>query len=178
MIYYVTGNQELFEWEGVKRITVKESLEMLDSWKMLQYDSETSGRDAHLCKLLLIQFGDTSRENQIVVDCTTISPLWYKDVLEGKYIIGQNLKFDLQFLYNYGIIPRKIYDTMIVEQLLHLGWPATEIKYSLADIAFRRLGEYIDKSIRGQINYRGLDEAVIRYAAKDVDSRVEEHLLT
>ena len=169
MIYYVTGNQELFEWEGVKRITVKESLEMLDSWKMLQYDSETTGRDARLCKLLLIQFGDTERENQIVVDCTTISPLWYKEVLEGKYLIGQNLKFDLKFLYNYGIIPRKIYDTMIVEQLLHLGWPAAEIKYSLADIAFRRLGEYIDKSIRGQINYRGLDEAVIRYAAKDVE---------
>lgn len=169
MIYYVTESQELFEWEGVKRVTVKESLEILDSWKMLQYDSETTGRDARLCKLLLMQFGDTERENQIVVDCTTISPLWYKEVLEGKYLIGQNLKFDLKFLYNYGIIPRKIYDTMIVEQLLHLGWPATEIKYSLADIAFRRLGEYIDKSIRGQIHYRGLDEAVIRYAAKDVE---------
>lgn len=167
MIYYVTESQELFEWEGVKRINAKESLEILDAWPMLQYDSETTGRDAHLCSLLLMQFGDKG-ENQVVVDCTTISPLLYKEQLESKYIIGQNLKFDLQFLYNYGIIPRKIYDTMIVEQLLHLGWPSAEIKYSLQDIAFRRLGRYIDKSVRGQINYMGLTEPVIRYAANDV----------
>ena len=63
-----------------------------------------------------------------------------KEVLENKYIVGQNLKFDLQFLYNYGIIPRKVYDTMIVEQLLYLGWsndPAKPsfVSMSLANIA-------------------------------------------
>jgi DNA polymerase I-like protein with 3'-5' exonuclease and polymerase domains len=57
---------------------------------------------------------------------------------------------------------------MIVEQLLYLGYPAGIISFSLAAIAQRRLGIDIDKSIRGQIIWRGLDTQVIIYAANDV----------
>lgn len=124
--------------------------------------------DARICDLLCVQFGNKEKDFQIVVDTTTVSILLYKSILEDKYIVGQNLKFDLQFLYNYGIIPRKVYDTMIVEQLLYLGYPSGTISYSLAAIAQRRLGIDIDKSIRGQIIWRGLDEQVILYSANDV----------
>ena len=123
----------------------------MESWDILQFDSETSGRDPHICKLLCIQFGDKQGENQVVVDTTTISPSYYKKLLESKYIIGHNLKFDLQFLYNYKIIPRRVYDTMIVEQLLYLGYPSGVIRYSLAEVAWRRLGKSIDKTVRGEI---------------------------
>lgn len=119
-----------------------------------------------------MQFGSPDGTNQIVVDCSTIDPLLYKEVLESRYIIGQNLKFDLQFLYNYRIIPRKVYDTMIVEQLLYLGFPPAGkpggISYSLAAIAKRYLDIDIDKTIRGEIIWRGLDYDVIKYAANDV----------
>lgn len=125
-------------------------------------------RDAHLCDILCMQFGNIEGDTQAVVDTTTVSPLFYKDILETKYIIGQNLKFDLQFLYNYKIIPRKVYDTMIVEQLLHLGWPSGSISYSLKEIVWRRLGINIDKTVRGEIIWRGLDTKVIMYAAGDV----------
>jgi DNA polymerase I-like protein with 3'-5' exonuclease and polymerase domains len=57
---------------------------------------------------------------------------------------------------------------MIVEQLLHLGWPAGQISYSLKEIAWRRLGINIDKTVRGEIVWRGLDASVINYAAGDV----------
>ena len=57
---------------------------------------------------------------------------------------------------------------MIVEQLLHLGYPAGVISYSLAAIAKRRLNIDIDKSIRGEIIWRGLDESVVIYASNDV----------
>ena len=115
-----------------------------------------------------MQFGNIEGDTQIVVDTTTVSPLIYKKVLEDKYIIGQNLKFDLQFLFNYRIIPRKVYDTMIVEQLLHLGWPKGSISYSLNAIAWRRIKINIDKTVRGEIIWRGLDPTVILYAAGDV----------
>lgn len=128
----------------------------------------TKLRDARICNILCIQFGNKSKDFQIVVDCTTIDIMVYKDILESKLLIGQNLKFDLQFLYNYGIVPRNVYDTMIVEQLLYLGYPAGIISFSLAAIAQRRLGIDIDKSIRGQIIWRGLDTQVIIYAANDV----------
>ena len=168
MIYLVSGQQILFNNPEYKTITVEESLEMMKDCEILQYDSETTGRDARICDILCIQFGNKAKDFQIVVDCTTIDITIYKDVLKDKLLVGQNLKFDLQFLYNYGIVPRNVYDTMIVEQLLYLGYPAGIISFSLAAIAQRRLGIDIDKSIRGQIIWRGLDTQVIIYAANDV----------
>lgn len=174
MIYLVTGEQSLFESENYKVISVEESISMLKDWNMIQFDTETLGRDCHVGKLLLAQFGNTDKSKQIVIDCTTVDIRLYKDILESNYIIGQNLKFDLQWLYNYYIVPRKVYDTMIVEQLLYLGYPPEYkdpihgISYSLQDIAKRRCNIYIDKTIRGQIQWRGIDDSVILYAAKDV----------
>ena len=57
---------------------------------------------------------------------------------------------------------------MIVEQFLHLGYPSGMMSYSLAAIAERRLGLHLDKSVRGEIIWRGLDTRVIEYAAADV----------
>lgn len=168
MIYLVTTQLSLFENESYKVISAEESLNMMKGWNVVQYDSETTGRDAHINKILCVQFGNDSTDTRIVVDTTTIDLLLYKDILESKTIIGQNLKFDLAFLYNYNIIPRKIYDTMIVEQLLHLGYPSGIISYSLKAIADRRLGVDIDKTVRGEIIWRGLDTNVILYSAGDV----------
>lgn len=174
MIYLVTNQSQLFESQVYEIISVEKSIEMLSTWKMIQFDTETLGKDPHVGKLLLAQFGNIEGNIQIIVDCTTISIIKYKKILEEKFLIGQNLKFDSQWLYNYEIIPLKIYDTMIVEQLLYLGYPplykdhTNGISYSLQAIAERRLHIYIDKSIRGEIQWRGIDESTISYGAKDV----------
>lgn len=168
MIYLITTQQKLFDRDEFKIISVEESLTLMKDWNIVQYDSETDGKDAHLCKLLCAQFGNDRNDCRIVVDTCTIDIKRYKDILESKMLIGHNLKFDLQFLYNYKIIPRKVYDTMIVEQLLHLGWPAGQISYSLKEVAWRRLGTNIDKTVRGEIIWRGLDTQVILYSAGDV----------
>ena len=173
MIYLVTGQLSLFENEAYKTISAEESLEMMKNWNVVQYDSETDGKDAHINKLLCAQFGNDAANTQIVVDTSTINILLYKDILESKTLIGQNLKFDLAFLYNYNIKPRKIYDTMIVEQLLHLRYPSGTLSYSLKAIADRRLGIDIDKTVRGEIIWRGLDTKVIIYAAGDVCEQKE-----
>lgn len=172
MVYLVTNNQALFESEFYTIISTEKSLDIINTWSVVQFDTETSGRNAHLCHLLCMQFGNKQADIQIVIDCLSVSPQLYKNVLETKLIIGQNLKFDLQFLYNYGIVPMHVYDTMIVEQLLYLGYPSAGelggISYSLKSIAERRLKVDIDKTTRGEIIWRGLDTAVIIYAAGDV----------
>lgn len=168
MIYLVTKEKSLFDSSLYKTITAEESLEMIKGCNILQYDSETSGIDCHLAQLLCIQIGNKAKDFQIVIDAVTIDIRLYKDVLENTLLIGHNIKFDLKFLYNYNIIPRKVYDTMIVEQLLFLGYPKGIKRYSLAAIAKERLGVDIDKSIRGQIIWRGLDETTIEYSANDV----------
>lgn len=127
----------------------------MNSWSLYQYDSETSGRDSRICKLLCIQFGNDAEDTRIVVDCLTVDIMPYKDFMENHLMVGQNLKFDLQFLYNYGITVLHVYDTMIVEQLLYLGYPPYPkpggISYALNAIAYRYLGINIDKSVRGEI---------------------------
>jgi DNA polymerase I-like protein with 3'-5' exonuclease and polymerase domains len=169
MVYLVTGQPDLFENPNYKLMSVEESLQLLSSCKILQYDSETSCKNFHLGEILCIQFGNKEKDFQIVIDCTTISILLYKDIIENILLVGHNLKFDISWLYNYGIIPRKVYDTMIVEQLLYLGYPSGIISYSLKEVAWRRLNKYLDKSTRGEIIWRGLDDKVIIYAASDVE---------
>ena len=122
MIYLVTKKQELFNDPDYTIINAQQALELMKDWKIIQVDSETSGRDPHLCKLLCFQFGNDTADTRIVLDCETYSITLFKDLLESKFLIGHNLKFDLQFLYNYNIIPRKVYDTMVVEQFLFLRY--------------------------------------------------------
>lgn len=168
MIYLVSSQTELLESSSYRCISVQKSLDIMKHWNIIQFDTETSGRNPHVCKLLCAQFGNAESNTQIVVDCTTVDIRLYKNILESNYILGHNLKFDLQFLYNYGIIPRKIYDTMIVEQLLYLGYPPGRVLFSLKEVARRRLNINIDKTVRGEIIWRGLDKRVILYAAGDV----------
>ena len=171
MVYLVTANVELFKFEEYSIITAEESLKMIHSWDYIQFDTETKGVDARISSVLCAQFGNKTANTQIVVDCTTIDLKLYKDELESHLVIGQNLYFDLQFLFNYSIIPLLVYDTMIAEQLLYLGFPPVSKggpRMSLQAILDRRLHIYLSKEIRGQIRYRGLDSKVIEYAANDV----------
>lgn len=189
MIYFVTNSLELFETKEYKIISVEESFKLLENVKIAEYDSETTGTDCYLNKLLCIQIG--LKEDQLVIDCTTVDVTLYKDFLENTFLIGHNLLFDLQFLYTVGIIPRKVYDTMIVEQMLYLGFPKLPISpeeyeefeydfpyhekgdsylisFALDAVAKKRLNIDIDKSIRGDIIWRGLDTETILYSARDV----------
>ena len=168
MIYLVSENRQLFQSEHYEMISVEKSLEIIQSWDIVQFDTETSGRDPHVCKVLCAQFGNREADIQIVVDTNTTNLLLYKDILETKLIVGHNLKFDIQFLYQYEIIPTKVWDTMIIEQLLHLGFDNRFFHYSLQAVADRRLKIDIDKTTRGEIIWRGLDDQVVLYAAGDV----------
>lgn len=199
MIYLVTNQPSLFENEYYGVLDVQRSIEMLMSWPLIQFDTETNGKDPHINDVWLAQFGNKKAGVQIVVDVTTVDLALYKEPLEAKLLVVQNGKFDLQFLYNYGIKPLKIYDTMIVEQFLHLGYSpgltltpeeykrrgcnfpyhvnvekktgriTYTLSYALDAIAEKRLGIKIDKTVRGQIRYRGICTAVILYGAKDVE---------
>lgn len=173
MVYLVSNQLELFTSSNYKRMSVEDSIKVIESFNIIQFDTETSGLDCHINTLLCAQFGNDALDVRIVVDCTTVSIRLYKKVIESKCIIGQNLKFDIKFLFNYEIFPINCYDTMIVEQLLYLGYPKDVkkegcVKFGLGEISLRRIGVDIDKSIRGDIIWRGLDESVIVYAANDV----------
>lgn len=124
MIYLVTNQTQLFDFpEDIQLLSVEDSLNILNTWDVVQFDTEDTGLDIHIDKCLLAQFGNKDKTIQIVVDCTTVNLNLYKEILENKFIIGQNLKFDIQVAYKYDIKIRNCYDCMIVEQLIYLGFP-------------------------------------------------------
>ena len=48
-----------------------------------------------------MQLGDNDK--QYVIDCTTVDPSEYKEILEKKELIMHNAKFDLKMLeYHFG----------------------------------------------------------------------------
>ena len=166
MIYAISTNKPLYDCDDIKYISVQESIEILNKMSIIQVDTETDGLNTFLAKLMTVQLGNA--KDQVVIDVRTTDIKQYKSILESKKLILHNANFDLQFLYKEGIIPRKIYDTMIAEQVLYLGYPPEQKKYGLADITLFRLHKVMDKSIRTNIAKLGFCESVIRYGAKDV----------
>ena len=197
MIYLVSQNRGLFSPEKYKQIEFSEALEILLPLKIVQFDTETMGLDPHTKELLTVQFGN--KENQVVFDWTTLGVLEkriLKDYFESdRVFLGWNLMFDLGFLYVNDIWPKHIWDGMIAEKLIFLGFPPVlsvelynelqlpdytpaydkdgilryyELSYSLKAAAERRCKINIDKTVRGKIIDEGLTEEVIVYAAGDV----------
>ena len=172
MIYLVSNDIDTSKMEGIEKLSLKESLDILTQWPVVQFDVETTGLDPHICKLTSMQFGykhfQTGEHTEIVVDCNSIDPAEYKNAIENQYLIGHNLKFDLKYLYNHNIVPLNVYDTMVIEQLLYLGYKPGKVTMNLHDVLFRHTGIELDKSMQKNIAKAGLTEEGIRYAANDV----------
>lgn len=196
MIYLVTRQLQLYNSSNYKLISVKKSLELLEPLNIIGVDTETKGLDPHTGTLLLLQLG--CNEFQIVIDCTTIDVSLYKEYLESdRLFLFWNARFDLKWLFNYKIVPKKVWDGYLGEKLLWLGYPVVltpekwdRIKeprydYIPADIKRKKKAYYIiymnlkkagqlycnvelDKTVRGQIIWKGITEDVIIYAATDV----------
>lgn len=197
-IYLVTAQNELYDNETYKIISVKESLRLLNTLRVVGVDTETKGLNPHTGTLLCVQLGN--KDFQIVIDCLTTNIILYKEFLESdRLFLFWNAKFDLKWLYKKGIVPRKVYDGFLAEKLMWLGYPIVltpevwdKIKeprydfvpetikgkkrtkpYYIIYMNLKKAGEMycnveLDKTVRGQIIWRGLDSRVIEYAALDV----------
>lgn len=170
MIYLVSHNKSLFQTDKYIEATMEQAMSVLLLLKLCQLDTETKGLDCHTKALLTIQLGN--KDNQVVIDWTTVTPREkqiVKNYLESdRLFLGWNLMFDLTFLYVQGIYPKHIWDGMIAEQLLYLGYPAQMREKSLKAAAWNYLNINIDKTVRGKIVNDGLTTEVVIYAAGDV----------
>lgn len=168
MIYLVTAQNQLFDNDTYKIISVEESLRLLEPLNIVGLDTETEGFSPFLKKLLMLQLGN--RDFQVVIDCTTVDVGRYKKYLESdRLFIGWNLKFDVKFLFYHGIIPRNLYDGFLAEKMRWLGWPSGMHSLSLKSAGENYLGVELDKTVRGQIIWKKeLTDEIVKYAANDV----------
>ena len=119
MIYFVTGQRELFEFPDAKYkyISVEESFKILEHLLIVGLDTETTGTEIWQGKLLTLQLGN--KENQVVIDCLTVDVKSIKTILKsGRLFIIHNAKFDLRCCIR-NILCQKCLD-IISEKILFL----------------------------------------------------------
>ena len=192
MIYLISKQKQLFETDLYSEISFEEAKKALEQLNIVQVDTETMGLDVFTKSLLCYQLGN--KENQYVFDQSSYSIELFKEYFESdRLFIFHNAAFDLRYLYYYNIWPQHIYDTMLVEQLIWLGYSRRaispeeyeeeeynfpylekenkqthEIYYefscSLKAVGQNRLGIELDKTVRGRIKTVGLTPEVIQYA--------------
>ena len=168
MIYLVSNQTNAFEGK-FKQISLQDSINKVKNLEFIGLDTETEGLDPHTKKLLTIQLGN--KEEQIVFDIASYNGKLPQELIDflntskSTFII-QNAKFDLQFLYKQGVILDKVYDTMLVETIITNGFLG--VSRSLKAMCLKYFDVDLDKTVRGQIITKGLNAAVIEYAAYDV----------
>ncbi len=90
----------------------------------LAIDVETDGLDPQKNKLCTIQVGT---DNEIYLNHYLYMPEEFKNRLKeelsksSKIWIIHNAKFDIKFLINEGFTPPSVYDTLLVESIIHQG---------------------------------------------------------
>jgi DNA polymerase I-like protein with 3'-5' exonuclease and polymerase domains len=176
MIYLISAQQEAFEGQFTQ-ISVKEAIAGLRKLPEIANDTETSGLSCHSKKLLLVQLGNF--DIQYVFDIASYNgriPQELKDFMndyDGVWIL-QNAKFDLQFYFKQGVILKHIYDTMLAEFIITMGYQEfrdgkmKDVKRDLKTIAHKYCDIELDKSVRGEIIRTGLNARVIAYGANDI----------
>jgi DNA polymerase-1 len=144
------------------------------------FDTETTGIDALNAELVgmsfswqkgeafYVPFSENQEEAQTLVD--KFKPFFESESIEK---IGQNIKYDLKILSNYGVqIKGKLFDTMIAHYLIN-----PDMRHNM-DVLSETYLKYSPKSIEDLIGKKGKNQKSMRdvaleeikeYAAEDAD---------
>lgn len=176
MIYFITGQQRIFNEPNIKLTSIDQCLKYFQNKNIIEIDTETefnTRNPKHLPnpfenKVLSLQLGDA--KNQFVIDFQTINiePLRVLFEDETKLKILANAAFDLKFINYWGFDFKNLYDVFLAECIIYKGIDLPKGFRSLGQMSERYLGIILNKEVREQINWRGLDNTVIKYAANDV----------
>jgi DNA polymerase-1 len=162
------------------KAAIQELVEYLLLQKEICFDTETTSLDAMNAELVGLSFSYVEGEAYYIPleadqnEAKEVLAL-LRPVFENEAIlkIGQNIKYDLLVLKNYGIeIKGMLYDTLLAHYLIEpegkhgMDWLAQQyLQYKPVSIT-----ELIGKKGKGQGNMRDVDEdEVTAYASEDAD---------
>lgn len=183
MIYYITSQKSWTVCDGIKLCGIEHAANYFKHKDIIEVDTETEFctwdmeknskkrrlPDPYTSKVLSLQLGDA--DNQFVIDCSTVNFIpFIKPLFEDptKVKIFTNAFFDLRFIFHWGINIKNVVDIFLQEMILTRGLKKPKGYRSLDGMCRRYLGIELNKDIRGQIHWRGLDSTVIKYAGEDV----------
>jgi DNA polymerase I len=149
---------------------VKLLLQNLQNQSSVCFDTETTGLDALHAELVgfYVPFPENQVEAKMLIE--KFIPFFENTAIEK---IGQNLKYDLKILSNYGIaVKGKLFDTMIAHYLIN-----PDMRHNM-DILSETYLKYSPKSIEALIGKKGKNQKSMRdveledikeYAVEDAD---------
>ena len=127
-------------------------------------------------KIRLMQLGD--EEHEFIFDwyrCTEEDRLRIRDIIQNKYIIGQNIMFEFRYVcttWGPDYLPEHCYDTMTIDKLIWCSQNAfmgATTRFDLQTIAERRCGIYIAKGHGGDDwGVPEINDEQFKYAAEDI----------
>lgn len=159
---------------------IKELLAEFDKHKQFCFDTETTGLDVLVAEIVglsvsfkkqeawYVPVSENRKEAQELLN--RFKPYFENESIEKT---GQNIKYDLAILANYGIeLKGKLFDTMLAHYLLE-----PDQKHGMDILSEKYLGykpvsitELIGKKGKEQLNFREVDiEKAKEYAAEDAD---------
>ena len=145
-------------------------IEFIERHPIIEVDTETTGLDPLVDRVVLLQIGVGSKVFVFDVRDGRVDTSIFKDLFEGDKNLKliQNALFDYEMMAsNFGIRFNRIYDTMLAEQLLYMG---LHVKAGLQALVAKYLHLNMPKDIGGSFkNYnQEYEEYQLRYAANDV----------
>ncbi|WP_348797615.1 DNA polymerase I [Flavobacterium adhaerens] len=178
--YATLENTEHFYQSIQGDFAVKLLMQNLMNQTSVCFDTETTGIDALNAELVgmsfafekgkafYVPFPENQEEAQALAD--KFKPFFENEAIEK---IGQNVKYDLKILSNYGIqIKGKLFDTMIAHYLIN-----PDMRHNM-DVLSETYLKYSPKSIEDLIGKKGKNQKSMRdvpledikeYAAEDAD---------
>ncbi|MEQ1673758.1 MAG: DNA polymerase I, partial [Candidatus Nitrotoga sp.] len=150
--------------------TIAHLISVLNYHKEFCFDSETTNLDTILAEIVGLSFAVKANEAYYVpIDADKEKAQQRIDLFkslfndESKILIGQNIKYDLQVLKNYGIeIKNKLWDTMVAHFLF-----MPEMRHNMNVLAETYL-DYSPISIEELIGKKGKEQGTMRDVAIDV----------
>lgn len=179
--YYATLETTSHNYQIIQGdLGIKLFLQNLNSQTSVCFDTETTGIDALNAELVgmsfawekgkafYVPFPENKEEAQVLAD--KFQPFFENEAIEK---IGQNMKYDLKILANYGItVKGKLFDTMIAHYLIN-----PDMRHNM-DVLSETYLKYSPKSIETLIGKKGKNQLSMRdvpledikeYAAEDAD---------
>ena len=167
------------------------AIDEISRYPIIEVDSETTDYDPYIGKISLVQFGLPNKcfifDVRNDTEHSNIDPLTLKPILTGdnQLRLLQHAVFDMKMIkHHYGFYVENIYDTMLTEQLLHLG---IKIKANLPALVFKYLGITMDKEPSStfkdygqkfkpyQLEYAGNDVSVLRLIRDFQLPKIKQH---
>ncbi|HLP62918.1 MAG TPA: DNA polymerase I [Flavobacterium sp.] len=179
--YYATLETTSHNYQIIQgELGIKLFLQNLNSQTSVCFDTETTGIDALNAELVgmsfawekgkafYVPFPENQEEAQVLAD--KFQTFFENEAIEK---IGQNMKYDLKILANYGItVKGKLFDTMIAHYLIN-----PDMRHNM-DVLSETYLKYSPKSIETLIGKKGKNQLSMRdvpledikeYAAEDAD---------